>query len=78
MRPVMVWQAGNQIPGSPMMFGGPDGNRAVQRLKDMYARNVPTPERDCLPQPQGIQQLLQVLTQLSYSMAASASVIAVS
>lgn len=43
--------------GSPT--GADNSSRAMQRLKDMYARNSPTHEHDRAPQPQGVKQLLQ-------------------
>ncbi len=56
-----MWQAGAAWPGSPMASGADSSSRAMQRLKDMYARNTPMHERDRPAQPQGVKQLLQVL-----------------
>lgn len=54
----LVVQAAGGRAGSPT--GADNSSRAMQRLKDMYARNSPTHEHDRAPQPQGVKQLLQV------------------
>lgn len=51
-------QAAGGWAGSPS--GAGNSSRAMQRLKDMYARNSPSHECDRAPQPQGVKQLLQV------------------
>ena len=56
-------QAAGGWPGSPAV--GDNSSRAMQRLKDMYARNTPMHEQDRPPQPQGVKQLLQVNYPLS-------------
>ncbi len=56
-----MWQAGANWPGSPMASGADSSSRAMQRLKDMYARNTSMHERDRPAQPQGVKQLLQVV-----------------
>ena len=43
-----------------MASGADTSSRAMQRLKDMYARNASMHERDRPIQPQGVKQLLQV------------------
>ena len=51
-------QAAGGWPGSPT--AADSSSRAMQRLKDMYARNASVHERDRATQPQGVKQLLQV------------------
>lgn len=57
-----VQAAGGRV-GTPT--GSDTSSRAMQRLKDMYARNLPTHECDRPPQPQGVKQLLQVSSDCS-------------
>ena len=57
-----VQAAGGRV-GTPT--GSDNSSRAMQRLKDMYARNLPTHENDRPSQPQGVKQLLQVSSNCS-------------
>ena len=57
-----VQAAGGRV-GTPT--GSDNSSRAMQRLKDMYARNLPSHENDRPPQPQGVKQLLQVSSNCS-------------
>lgn len=55
-------QAGGSWAGGAAGSGPvPDStSRAMQRLKDMYARNVSVHQHSQAPEPQGVKQLLQV------------------
>ena len=57
-----VEQAGGSWAGGAAGAGvAPDStSRAMQRLKDMYARNASAHQRNQAREPQGVKQLLQV------------------
>lgn len=55
-------QAGGSWAGGAVGSGAASDStsRAMQRLKDMYARNASAHQRNQAPEPQGVKQLLQV------------------
>ena len=70
-------QAGGSWQGGAVGSGPvPDStSRAMQRLKDMYARNASVHQHSQAPEPQGVKQLLQVWNK---RFAASAKVVLMS
>lgn len=59
---IAIMQAGGSLAGGSSNSGPvPDAtSRAMQRLKDMYARNTSAHQRSQNREPQGVKQLLQV------------------